>query len=210
MKTITTIDFDIIMGSSIEGYNDLINPPKVTMSTLCKNFPYYNNALPDFYIYEYLTRYVTEMAKKVEKDEDIIFISTHDQMYDVCKNEEAPFDLINIDHHHDINYHDNWNSKIIQINSGNWVKRLFDMNKINEYIWISNPNSLMFDKENCPFADKIKVNTLQDFDLGGLAGVTDKLILCYSPEYLPDSSKALFLTWRAIVEEVRDTDYLIT
>ena len=51
MKTITTIDFDIIMGLSIDGYNDIIYIPMVTMSTLCKNFTYYHNVSLHSYLY---------------------------------------------------------------------------------------------------------------------------------------------------------------
>lgn len=107
MKNIVTIDFDIIMGPSIEGYNNIIND-YVSFEILANKFPFYNSAEADLYVYEYLTRYLTEIITHIEDKNKIKFISQHDLMYHICKNEKEPFNLINIDHHHDINYKDDW------------------------------------------------------------------------------------------------------
>lgn len=163
----------------------------------------------DLYVYEYLTRYLTEMLMHIDDKDKIKFISDHDLMYHYCKKEKEPFNLINIDHHHDINYNNDWNQPIVEIDIGNWVKRLFDMNKINRYIWVGNSNSAMFNTEKCPFMDKISVYNLKDYDLGKMAANTDELIFCFSAEYIPPQYEPLFLTWRAIAEEIMNTDYLI-
>ena len=49
MKTITTIDFDIIMGPSIDGYNDMIDTQRTDMDTICEKFPYFNFDKPNLW-----------------------------------------------------------------------------------------------------------------------------------------------------------------
>lgn len=208
MKNIVTVDFDIIMGPSIEGYNELITEG-VSLEMLAAKYPFYNYAEADLYVYEYLTRYLTEIVTHIDDKDKIKFIDKHDLMYHICKNETEPFNLINIDHHHDINYRDSWDKPITEVDTGNWVKRLFDMNKINRYVWVANTNSAMYNTEKCPYEDKISVNLLREYDLEQLAANTDMLVFCFSPEWIPPVYKPLFLTWRAIAEEIMDTDYLI-
>ena len=208
MKNIVTIDFDIIMGPSIEGYNDMVGS-EMPLKALVQKFPYFGMAEADLYVYEYVTRYLTEMLMHIDDKDKIRFIASHDLMYHYCKKEKEPFNLINIDHHHDINYNDDWRQPIVEVDIGNWVKRLFDMKKINRYIWVGNSNSAMFNIDDCPFADKISMEILKDYDLGRLAANTDELVCCFSAEYIPPQYEALFLTWRAIAEEIMDTDYLI-
>ena len=205
---IVTVDFDIIMGPSIDSYNDRINN-EMTFKILASKFPFYNFAEPDLYVYEYLTRYLTEIVTHIEDKDKIKFIDTHDLAYHICKDIKEPFNLINIDHHHDINYNDSWKDPIININASNWVKRLFDMKKIQNYVWVGNSNSVMFNIDKCPFMDKIIVENLRSYDLGKLAANTDMLIFCFSKEYIPPLYEPLFLTWRAIAEEILNTDYLI-
>lgn len=208
MKNIVTIDFDIIMGPSIDGYNDMVGS-EMPLKYLANKFPYFGMAEPDLYVYEYVTRYLTEILTHIDNKDKIKFISTHDLMYHICKNEKEKFNLINIDHHHDINYRDSWDQPIIEIDEGNWVKRLFDMNKINRYVWVGNSNSILFDLNQCPFKDRINMEVLRDYDLGKLAANTDELICCFSAAYIPPLYEPLFLTWRAIAEEIMNTDYLI-
>lgn len=208
MKNIVTIDFDIIMAPSIEGYNDMIND-EMPLKYLANKFPYFGMAEPDLYIYEYVTRYLTEILTTIKDKDQIKFISTHDLMYHICKKEKEKFNLINIDHHHDINYKDSWISPVVEIDTGNWVKRLFDMNKINRYVWVGNSNSSMFNIKDCPFSEQISINNLRNYDLGQLAANTDMLICCFSAGYIPPLYEPLFLTWRAIAEEIMNTDYLI-
>lgn len=208
MKNVVTIDFDIIMGPSIDGYNDMISS-ETPMRHLASKFPYFGMAEADLYVYEYITRYLTEIITHIEDKDKIKFIATHDLMYHIYKNETEPFNLINIDHHHDINYIDDWSKPIIEIDEGNWVKRLFDMRKINRYIWVGNPNSVTIGLGKCPFMDKISMEILKDYDLGRLAANTDELVCCFSSAYIPPLYEPLFLTWRAIAEEIMDTDYLI-
>ncbi len=149
--TVTTIDFDIIMAPAIESYNDLISEEQ-GMTQLCKQYPYFNYAEADLYIYEYLTRFLIAISKKIDANK-IYFISNHELAYEILINLKEPFELINIDHHHDINYFDEWDKPIIMPDDGNWVKALFDRNKITKYTWIGNPNSNIYNIEKCPFED---------------------------------------------------------
>ena len=206
MKTINTIDFDIIMGLSIDGYNDMIDPPRTDMDILCEKFPYFNLAKPNLWLYEYLTRYITEVAMKTD---NIKFITSHEQIIDILSEEIEPFNLVNIDHHHDVNYRDEWKEPIIEVNSGNWVKRLLDTGNINHYTWVGNHNSIIFDVSSCPYMDKIGIEKIKDYDLGKLAAETEELILCYSPAYIPPDYRALFMIWRAIAEEIHNKDYIL-
>ena len=184
MKTITTIDFDIIMGPSIDGYNDMIDPPRNDMDTICEKFPYFNFAKPNLWLYEYLTRYIAEVAMKTD---NIKFITSHEQIIDILSEEVEPFNLVNIDHHHDVNYRDEWKEPIIEVNS----------------------NSIIFETSDCPYMNKIDIEKIKDYDLGKLAAETEELILCYSPAYIPPDYRALFMIWRAIVEEIHNKDYIL-
>ena len=53
------------------------------------------------------------------------------------------------------------------------------------------------------------IEKIKDYDLGKLAAETEELILCYSPAYIPPDYRALFMIWRAIVEEIHNKDYIL-
>ena len=204
---IVTIDFDIIMGPSIEGYNDIIND-EIGMTQLCEKFPYFNNAKPDLYVYEYLTRFLVEASKKIPA-ENFYFISTHDLMYHICDKLNEEVEITNFDHHHDILYNGDFKDPTLIVDAGNWVKALFDIGKLKEYTWIGNVNSVMYDSKECPFENKIYRYILKDFPMGDLANNTDMVVCCFSENYVPEIYQPLFLVWRAIIEEQFNKDYLI-
>lgn len=118
---IVTIDFDIIMEPSIELYNELINEndPISKKINLCST----NIYLPaNLIIYEKLTNFI---LKCIRNKVPIQFIQKHDEVYTKSQNDIQTNELItlyNIDHHHDITYHDDdFNHDNFSLNLGNWV-----------------------------------------------------------------------------------------
>lgn len=115
MQTILTIDFDIIMGPSIDLYNARV--PFTSWDNLTDN-PYYQILTTDNIHYLRLTSLLIELIHFIPK-EDIHFIESHD---DICKYIVEKSNIINIDHHHDLGYDDSIDGK--KLTCANWVKYL--------------------------------------------------------------------------------------
>ena len=133
MENIVTIDFDIIMAPSIEIYNKEIQGGLTYEDYAFKNII---NPIVDFNIYKKLTNYILECKKNNIK---IFFISSHEEIYKYIKNLKE-INLINIDHHHDFGYKNNFNY-LNRITCGNWVRYCFNKNIIKTYLWINDDNS---------------------------------------------------------------------
>ena len=133
MKKVLTIDFDILMHQSINIYNDYDND----VNEFLLDFPFINQLPIDLELYENLTNFLLQIPKN-----KIVFIKDHDEIVKLTRN-EGPFTLINLDHHHDLGYGDNirWNIPVKQVDVGNWVKKLWDLNRVNKYIWLKDNNS---------------------------------------------------------------------
>ena len=206
MYQILTIDFDIIMAPSIQLYNDIIGDQK-GIDKIIKNYPLLEYTLSgDFFIYEALTRELMKLFKRVSA-EKVHFISEHQT---VIKLTEAfdKFDLINIDHHHDLGYNRTMPStRINRPECGNWVKYLSDKNKINQYIWICNENSDMpvGGLSKAYLYDSVEI---KQFNFDAIEQI-DKLIICNSPQWIPPNIQALYMAWVGIAEEYYGKDFKI-
>lgn len=198
MSTILTIDFDLIMAPSIQLYNDIVGDD-YGINKVIQEYPLLEYTLTaDFFIYEFLTRGLMNLFKKISA-ENVHFISDHHNIIPIVKDLEE-FELINIDHHHDIAYgNTRATSKIHKADCGNWVKYLSDLNKIEKYTWICNKNSVM------PGAGLSKPYLyenleIQTIDFNKFENI-DKLIICNSPHWVPPNIQALFMSWVGIAEE---------
>ena len=184
---LVTIDFDIIMWPSIEIYNDLVDG-EFSVQDILDNNPN-GGFIPtaDLWLYKYLTDYVLEVSKKIDKDH-IIFIESHEEVYTQLKDIYPAITLYNIDHHHDLGYGNN-----DECDCGSWAKYLLDNKKIYSYIWINDEKSIQPDEKI-----KFKQYPIKEYSLAGLIPETDYLVICSSPTWVPREQLALIEVWKEI------------
>lgn len=152
MKTILTIDCDFFMQPCIQLYNDLITE-KVNRDILwerifkdldCERFMSHNEENLQF------------MLKCIEGLECPIYIGLDHHsilraMQNMHRNDPTftgPFDIINIDHHHDICYTTTQLDQLFRMNyvtCGDWVGFIKMHNLLGTYYWVANPNSRPYD-----------------------------------------------------------------
>ena len=190
MKQVVTIDFDIIMAPSIELYNDRIGPHERDVEEVIRKFPCLNGMTANLDTF----RIVTHFISRVDPSK-ISFITQHREMRDFIKEFDEPVELINIDHHHDIEYALKDADRTDNPHDGNWVKTYFQQNKIGKYCWIQNVNStpLQVDmRDKFPHETfYISEEILEDLN-------PDYLIICLSPEWVPPMFYPLFTYWKEI------------
>ena len=205
MKTILSIDFDIIMAPTINFYNHLV--PKAKWETLQLE-PITNMFYADYRYYQELTKFLLKLIKKYPK-EKFHFIQNHDSILKFIKDDKI--NLINIDHHHDLGYKIELREKKVlpsQITVANWVKYLKDNNQLNSYIWISSFSSEERD-DLLPtgFGRKYIDEQLYLHDINLLDYMDkdfDEIIICLSPEWVPIKYRDLYFTWFEIFNTFYD------
>ena len=138
------------------------------------------------------------------KKENIHFIQDHEKIIDYIDEKSI---ITNIDHHPDIFYSkDDVEQKINKekINCGNWIKYLFDNDKIIRYHWVNNSNSTDLLPNNLEI-----LTTQTDFKNYNLDILTvpDKLIICFSPIWIPPIYRELFYTWMDICNFIHNTHF---
>lgn len=99
--------------------------------------------------------------------------------------------LYNIDHHHDLGYRED----NTVINCGNWALHLLKNKRIDKYIWINNQNSNKNVREDVKFETQL----LKEFNLNSLK--PDKIIICLSPEWIPNQFHPLYYLWIDLVSQ---------
>jgi hypothetical protein len=183
---VLSIDFDIIMGPSIEYYNHMV--PNRTWKDIDKENPMLINPKADLAHYTYL---LCLLNKVVNENIPIYVAYNHKKILDFLKN-DTNINLINIDHHHDFSY--NPEGIIEQPNCANWVRILFENQQLNSCLWAKNSNSQLpldiviekFKECNYAFED---FNLLKDKILNIHF---DKIFICLSPEWVPPYYYTLF------------------
>lgn len=194
---IVSIDFDIIMEPDINLYNNWVND-SCGIDKFVKDYSLLEYLKADLNIYEYLTRFLIKVIQKIGY-ENIFFIKDHNTLIKYTENKV--FNLWNIDHHHDITYdEENIIAPILDPGCGNWIKYLMDYNKIKEYTWINNKNSISPNEEVLKYY-KCQKYLLKEYNLNSLVEKIDKLFICQSPEWIPEYYLPLFDAWIAICEE---------
>ena len=190
MKVIT-IDMDIIMAPVIESYNDKVGL-EYTITDLLNDFPYMKTMNGDLFLFEYITQFFLKALKTLPK-EKIHFISSHEEICSLIKNEKV--ELINVDHHHDICYDEkDWSNKILKPGVGNWVKYLYDNEQLLSYYWVGDKNSL-FPDEECPtelFNEYQNFSDIKNTNLNKFLDGADMLVFCESTEWVPMHYQPLF------------------
>lgn len=190
MQQIVTIDFDIIMAPSIDLYNNRIGDFEKSVEEFMRNFPCAGIPNANMDIYRILTHFIN----KVDSSK-ISYITQHREMRRFIDEFDEPIELINIDHHHDIEYNSLEANSTENEHDGNWVKTYYQKGKIGKYYWIKNVNSTpinieqseKFPHESFYFSEEI----LELYH-------PDRLIICLSPEWVPPMYHPLFSLWREL------------
>ena len=184
MKTILTIDFDIVMEPSIALYNDKV--PGESWDSLLM-YPQMQLLQMNSAHYAKLSVLLDVLNHK--ENIPIYFIDNHDRILTYLPKDEK-INLINIDHHHDLGYPDNKQDN--EIHCANWVKKLYEQNRINEYTWINNAESTYpSDEEQELISYDI---SLEMYDIN-LMPLPDIVCICLSPQWVPPQYIPLFTAW---------------
>ena len=184
MKKILTIDFDIIMSPSIEVFNDYDG----TADEYTTRFDFLGLMPADLELYQELTSFLL-----TQKHKKIYFMESHDEIVKLTKG-EGPFELINIDHHHDLGYGENirWNAPVRQVENGNWVHKLWELNRITKYTWLKDTAAI-----DPPIRANKYINEkhfLYTYDLTQLDDVV-AIYIAHSPEWIPGYYEPLYNIW---------------
>lgn len=204
MKNILSIDFDIIMAPSIELYNNKV--PQSDWGESLLQDPYFQLATADLIHYHRLTHYLLYLTTILPK-EKIHFVFDHEQIaFKLAQTPEEKYVITNIDHHHDIAYHDNELSYLAgRPTCATWVKWLIDRNMVHRYRWINNYNSIpVYKKELEPL-----INTTIDFREFNFDNQTDpdEVFIVMSPPWVPPMYQKLFYCWMDTLNRIYNTRY---
>ena len=203
MKKILTIDFDIIMAPSIELYNEKV--PSNSWENLLQD-PYMKLLIADMTHYQRLTNYIIDILPYLKQNQ-IHFINSHENVAKYIDDNEI-YDIINIDHHHDIGYSsEDLDGDCKELNCANWVKYLWERRKINSYYWIHNKNSKIFNEEyQNKFPELINGTNFEDYILSKDL-IPDELIICFSRPWVPNNYQSLYYLWMDIVNKYYGTHF---
>ena len=204
MKTIVTIDFDIIMAPSINLYNSIVGPDRWEEDFT--NNPQLALSYADLKHYHKLTQYLLDILPEMDKAH-IHFIQDHEKALKYIPLGE-PIHLVNIDHHHDIGYGEKDGQEATTrdtLTCGNWVKYLAEHGQLQHFHWINNYNSTPVEEFNIA---KNKINQTSDIrSLTTLPPTPDELIICLSPMWVPPNYRHLFYSWLDICNYIHHTHY---
>lgn len=191
MKTVISIDFDIIMAPTINYYNMLV--PKTSWEDMDDLM---SLVFPDAQHYQRLTEWLYYIIPTLDK-KNIHFIDSHEQINDFVKER---INLFNIDHHHDIGYQEEQKD---EATCADWVKDLYQQGLIEHYTWIGNENS---DQIDSPIINDFF--PLKEYQLEKLQNI-DELYICLSPPWVPPKWRPLFFSWMDYCNYYFDTQFEI-
>ena len=191
MKKIVTIDFDIIMHPSIDIYND----SDLTVDEfLLKHESTLGWMAADLELYRELTNFILSFDY-----DKIKFIYDHHDIVEEIENITEKIELYNIDYHHDIGYNDKvWTIKLQDYDEGNWVRKLWENNKLKSYTWLRHYNSSDVSEKDKKFlTDKhflIDESFIKAYMLDDLKDA-DELYISRSSPWVPSYYIHLYELW---------------
>lgn len=187
---ILSVDFDWLMDPSIEIYNDSLNI-NMTVDDLLKISPGVNCEF-NYQNYYKLYLLLYDICKNINDNSRILIFDNHHDIITCIEDMwqiNEPYNLYNIDHHHDCGYPDPIAPNVYEqdLNSGNWVQWC---KNLNSYIWINNTNSALLTNpeliKNIPnyqYTSDLQLITYLHFDY---------VFICLSPEWIPKKYVNLF------------------
>ncbi len=188
---VLSIDFDIIMSPCINLYNDKAgegNNSQVNWEKIL-----YERQLENFLCYDSTTLLNLFKLLKQQKCK-FEFIESHARI--------VPFitekcELVNIDFHHDIYYQKESTEHFAddKYTCANWVSYLEYKNLLHKYTWVKSGNSQKFHGDfsvEYEQLDKSEIPNLGNFD---------KVIICFSPNWVPYKYRHLYDLIKVVFSE---------
>ena len=188
---VLSIDFDIIMAPCINLYNDMAGEGQNSQINWEKIL--YERKLENFLCYD--SKILTDLFSLLkQQDCKFEFIESH---ADIVPFITEKCDLTNIDFHHDIYYQKESTEKFAdnKWTCANWVSYLEYKGLLSSYYWIKSGKSQGFFGEfKTPFekdnSDKIPY-----------LGSFDKVIICFSPNWVPYKFRHLYDLIKVVFSE---------
>lgn len=206
---VLSIDMDYIMNKSIDLYDEIgwDDIPSIRWENYYEHLINEKKSV-DICIDEKNLFYCFNIfLKAIKNTHNITFAFNHDSILDELVKYES-IDLVNIDHHDDIIYPDDFNSddpdysiKCMKslyekynsishsniLHEGNWVSFLNINKKINSYTFIGNEDSIDFSQEKKNFIEKhipkFEFYTKDQYKFNNYN--FDYIFVCLSPQYIP-------------------------
>ena len=199
---ILSIDFDVIMGPSIEIYNNHMGS-NCTCEKFEKFYPLMKYAEADLTAYRILTNFLIDAAKDM-KPENIHFIMNHMDILNFI-NEDDKVTIMNIDHHHDLGYP---GSENIGVHCGNWLDFLFEEKCCIGLTWIQNNTSGELPPKY------VEHQLIQKFEFPKVDLIyslikPDMIVICGSFEWIPTQFQPLFYLWRDMISNIQNFNHEI-
>ena len=201
-KRILSVDFDIIMYPCIKLYNHLVGGEENAtqqwqrledMLEIEKHLDY------DGKLYVAL---MGVLRKLYTKDNLLIVIQEHQEIIDCLKQmpeyDNATYDIVNVDFHHDLGYAPNTTQQIVdfdEYNCANWLGYLRERGLTDRLTWVAAPNSERPQNSEIEIVPISRINALKHEEF-------DYIFLCNSPQWVPYKYQHLFdaLTAALVVE----------
>jgi len=188
---VLSIDFDIIMAPCINLYNNMSGEGENAQVNWEKIF--YERQLEKFLCYD--SKILTDLFKLLKQQKcEFKFIDSH---ADIVPFINGPCDLTNIDFHHDIWYNKESTERYAdeEYTCANWVGYLGYKKLLNTYYWIKAGNSQ-------PFQGNFEVPWEKDnTDRIPYLGLFDKVIICFSPNWVPYKYRHLYDLIKVVFSE---------
>ena len=215
MKKVLSIDLDYIASPDIDLHQQIEyhSNPSVRWNMLSNHT---NTNINDINIDTSNLLFTYKLflkALRASPDASVSFGFEHDAiMYSI--KDFTDIHLVHIDHHDDflhgefVELDTETSIEYTQIsennylNEGNWIGWLHSKNKLSNYIWISNPNSLNEDKNS--FISKLVPHfycvTKEQVDFSSYD--FDHIFVCLSPQYIPPQYWHYFTMFMIAYEEI--------
>ena len=190
---ILSIDFDIIMHPDINLYNAFVSVQH-PFEEVQDHHPLIQFVKADLTRYQALTPFLLEITKSLNI-EDIRVAYNHQEIEAFLQNQED-VNVYSVDHHHDLGYESS-NPEVCSC--ANWADYYIRAGVISHYTWVHNPNSsdgYDYDEDD----ERITCLSFEDYNLYNLPKI-DKLFLCLSPEWVPETYRPLFFTWLDLIKQ---------
>lgn len=188
MKTILTIDCNILMSPSLPFYQNHIGE-FVSIGELLDPYSLLRFAPANLNVYEKLTNEVILPLLMQLPVEKIHFVyGQEDTIHFLDPNEENY--LINIDYHGDTEPYDN------VLNNTNWISYAFDKGLISQCIWLNDIDSNLEETNGYPIDTSIGIeNAILE-----LLPFPDEVIISISDEWILPQYKPLITLWINMIQ----------
>lgn len=205
---ILSVDFDWIMAPSIVAYNEFAHGGGSNDWEVIQSLMPGVSFKADMDKYLQLVVYLTNICDKLKDRNCFLTANSHDDIVHCMTKEwkigNKPYNIYNIDHHHDCGYGNDFNLAELnkqELSCANWaVKLLNECPNYQSYTWIKNNNSSMSIPDDIleimpyhVFSSDINVINYVNFDY---------VFMCSSPGWTPPNYLPLFDALRFSLEKL--------